>query len=79
MSAGGDPMTDEGLWDSRQVQAVLGCSLRMVQKLVQTRQLPARRLGVLYRFEPADVRAFRKNLPVAGVPTDRRKKLQVLA
>ena len=55
------------------VARLLACSRRMVIKLVQTRQLPARRLGSEYRFEPAEVETFRRNLPVAGVPVDRRR------
>ena len=63
----------DALLKTRAVAQYLGCSLRMVIKLVQTQQLPARKLGVEYRFEPAEVAAFRKNLPVVGVPVDRRK------
>lgn len=70
--------TDEGLWDSRQVRIFLGCSLRMVQKLVQIQELPARRIGRLLRFEPDEVRAYRQRLPVVGQPVDRRRTMRVV-
>jgi len=60
------------LMKTKAVALYLGCSVRMVQKLVQTRQLPARRLGSELRYEPEEVAAFRRNLPVAGQPVDRR-------
>jgi excisionase family DNA binding protein len=52
----------------------LSCSKRYVQELARTGRLRAKWLGSEYRFEPADVEAYRKSLPVVGQPMDRRKK-----
>jgi excisionase family DNA binding protein len=37
---------------------VLGCSQRMVRKLVQTRQIPFVRIGRLVRFRPESLQAY---------------------
>jgi len=67
------PTERQAMLTTADVARQLSCSRRMVQKLVQLRELPARRLGRLLRFEPADVQAYRDRLPVVGVAVDRRR------
>jgi excisionase family DNA binding protein len=58
------PMTSEPMMTAEDVAAFLKISLSMVYKLRRERRLPGVAVGALWRFDPADVRAFaRGELP----------------
>jgi len=46
------------LLDYEEVSRVLGCSVRMVRKLVETRQLASVKVGSLVRIEPEAIEDY---------------------
>lgn len=52
------PQSPDGLLDSPQLAARLGCTERMVRKMTAERRIPFVKVGRLVRFRPQDVEAF---------------------
>lgn len=55
------------LLDAKQVAALLGVSVRTVQQLAASRQLPSVPVGRLVRFRPEDVEAFVASRRVSNI------------